>query len=216
MGTRARARWPRHPPHRRSRSRPGTAGVRSGDSRRSRLARIRADICTTDDYRSGVCPGRQSDRDDVYMTALVSLASRGLVYGCECSRRSLAQSASSAELRYSGRCREKDIAACRRRGVAPADGPGDRDLRGRAARTAGTGSGAQCGDLLLRDRSGNWTYQFAVTVDDWRPGRSTSSFAAWICCRQRPANPARTPARPRAHAGVLPSPADYEDRPIRN
>ena len=25
---------------------------------------------------------------------------------------------------------------------------------------------AQCGDLLLRDRLGNWIYQFAVTVDD--------------------------------------------------
>src|SRR6185295_19750573 len=24
----------------------------------------------------------------------------------------------------------------------------------------------QCGDLLLRDREGNWTYQFAATVDD--------------------------------------------------
>ncbi len=24
----------------------------------------------------------------------------------------------------------------------------------------------QCGDLLLRDRHGHWTYQFAVTVDD--------------------------------------------------
>jgi glutamyl/glutaminyl-tRNA synthetase len=26
----------------------------------------------------------------------------------------------------------------------------------------------QCGDVLLRDRHGNWTYQFAATVDDWR------------------------------------------------
>jgi glutamyl/glutaminyl-tRNA synthetase len=26
----------------------------------------------------------------------------------------------------------------------------------------------QCGDVLLRDRHGNWTYQFAVAVDDWR------------------------------------------------
>ena len=26
---------------------------------------------------------------------------------------------------------------------------------------------SQCGDLLLRDRDGNWTYQFAVTVDDY-------------------------------------------------
>jgi glutamyl/glutaminyl-tRNA synthetase len=24
----------------------------------------------------------------------------------------------------------------------------------------------QCGDVLVRDRLGNWTYQFAVTVDD--------------------------------------------------
>ena len=27
---------------------------------------------------------------------------------------------------------------------------------------------SQCGDLLLRDRLGNWTYQFAVAVDDFR------------------------------------------------
>jgi glutamyl-tRNA synthetase/glutamyl-Q tRNA(Asp) synthetase len=27
---------------------------------------------------------------------------------------------------------------------------------------------AQCGDLLIRDRRGHWTYQFAVTVDDWQ------------------------------------------------
>ena len=29
---------------------------------------------------------------------------------------------------------------------------------------------AQCGDLLVRDRLGNWTYQFAVTVDDLAQG----------------------------------------------
>jgi len=28
----------------------------------------------------------------------------------------------------------------------------------------------QCGDLLLKDRDGNWTYQFAVTVDDMNDG----------------------------------------------
>ena len=26
----------------------------------------------------------------------------------------------------------------------------------------------QCGDVLIRDRRGNWTYQFAVSVDDWQ------------------------------------------------
>jgi glutamyl-Q tRNA(Asp) synthetase len=28
----------------------------------------------------------------------------------------------------------------------------------------------QCGDVLVRDRHGNWTYQFAVVVDDWLQG----------------------------------------------
>jgi glutamyl-tRNA synthetase/glutamyl-Q tRNA(Asp) synthetase len=28
----------------------------------------------------------------------------------------------------------------------------------------------QCGDLLIRDRTDQWTYQFAVTVDDWEQG----------------------------------------------
>ena len=28
----------------------------------------------------------------------------------------------------------------------------------------------QCGDLLARDRDGNWTYQFAATVDDYVQG----------------------------------------------
>jgi glutamyl-Q tRNA(Asp) synthetase len=28
----------------------------------------------------------------------------------------------------------------------------------------------QCGDLLIRDRKGNWTYQFAATVDDFVQG----------------------------------------------
>ena len=28
----------------------------------------------------------------------------------------------------------------------------------------------QCGDVLVRDRDGNWTYQFAVVVDDWLQG----------------------------------------------
>ena len=28
----------------------------------------------------------------------------------------------------------------------------------------------QCGDVLVRDRHGSWTYQFAVTVDDFEQG----------------------------------------------
>ena len=28
----------------------------------------------------------------------------------------------------------------------------------------------QCGDVVIRDRLGNWTYQFVVSVDDFRQG----------------------------------------------
>jgi glutamyl/glutaminyl-tRNA synthetase len=28
----------------------------------------------------------------------------------------------------------------------------------------------QCGDVLIRDRRGNWTYQFAASVDDYAQG----------------------------------------------
>ena len=105
------------------------------------------------------------------MTALLSLASHGLVYGCECSRRSLAQSASSAEVHYSGRCRGKNIALAAGVGWRLRLNPGIQTLsRTRGSDRRNRHPSAQCGDLLLRDRAGNWTYQFAVTVDDWQQG----------------------------------------------
>jgi glutamyl/glutaminyl-tRNA synthetase len=120
---------------------------------------------------------RQSDRDDVYQDALARLRRAGLVYACACSRSELARSHAEApqarrgdELRYPGTCRD--------RGLADAPGLGLRvrlapsierfvDLRhGPLAQQPS----AQCGDLLLRDRDGNWTYQFAATVDDFVQG----------------------------------------------
>ena len=74
------------------------------------------------------------------------------------------------EPRYPGRCEARGLA----------DGPG-RGLRLRLASGLEPFSDAllgpqlqdpqeQCGALLLRDRTGQWTYHFAVTVDDWRHG----------------------------------------------
>ena len=121
---------------------------------------------------------RQSDCATVYEAALSRLAERSRLYGCACSRRSLAGAADApadAENHYPGRCRE--------RGLPPAPGRGTRlvlargverfedALRGEQSQEPA----AQCGDLLLRDRLGNWTYQFAVTVDDHRQGWIWSS-----------------------------------------
>jgi glutamyl-tRNA synthetase/glutamyl-Q tRNA(Asp) synthetase len=99
------------------------------------------DIYPTADFRRGPCPGRQSDRDDTYRRALAPLVDRQLVYGCECRRRQLDSPV------YPG--------TCRARGLPLAEGVGWRVRLGIAD-----------GDVLVRDRLGNWTYQWAVTVDD--------------------------------------------------
>ena len=110
---------------------------------------------------------RQSARAGIYQSALQRLRDLGLVYACECSRKGIAAGSDMGpELRYSGRCAEKNLP----------EGPG-RALRVRLARSEERFDdlmqgpqvqvpSEQCGDLLVRDRHGYWTYQFAVTVDD--------------------------------------------------
>jgi glutamyl-tRNA synthetase/glutamyl-Q tRNA(Asp) synthetase len=110
---------------------------------------------------------RQSDRAADHRTALRELQALGLVYACRCSRREIAQAGGAGdELRYPGTCRGA--------GLEAADGLGLRvrlDDLPEAFEDARLGPqvqvpSEQCGDLLVRDRAGQWTYQFAVTVDD--------------------------------------------------
>ena len=115
---------------------------------------------------------RQRDCGDMYQAALERLASAGLVFGCDCSRREIDAEVGAAfnrETRYPGRCRGRglplDTAGVRLR-IDPGE---ERFLDGRLGERCQDPS-AQCGDMLLRDRLGNWTYQFAVVVDDHRQG----------------------------------------------
>jgi glutamyl/glutaminyl-tRNA synthetase len=118
-------------------------------------------------------PTRQRDAATMYLDTLAALEQRGLVYTCDCSRRDIAREAGEVphlETRYPGRCRD--------RGLSPGVGRGQRlrleetverfmdPLLGEQEQTPSL----QCGDVLLRDRHGNWTYQFAVVVDDLRQG----------------------------------------------
>ncbi len=110
---------------------------------------------------------RQSDRLALYTAALECLGPR--VYACACSRRDLAAEGDTApgdELRYDGRCRERNLPWAPGYGLrVRLDDGGERFddlLLGRQEQHPE----AQCGDLLIRDRLGHWTYQFAVTVDD--------------------------------------------------
>jgi glutamyl-tRNA synthetase/glutamyl-Q tRNA(Asp) synthetase len=113
---------------------------------------------------------RQSDQGARYSQALDQLDVRGLVYPCHCTRRDIAQlvpRAPGEEARYPGTCRAAPVDGtttfARRVTMLPGEEAFD-DLRlGRLTQAPA----AQCGDVLVRDRHANWTYQFAVTVDDF-------------------------------------------------
>jgi glutamyl-tRNA synthetase/glutamyl-Q tRNA(Asp) synthetase len=113
-----------------------------------------------------VSPYRQSDCGDRYEAALELLAAQARVYRCGCTRKELAarvEPSADGEYPYDGRCRELGLTQ---------GGMRVEMERGAERFTDGLlgeqpqDPGAQCGDVLLRDRSGQWTYQFAVTVDD--------------------------------------------------
>ena len=104
---------------------------------------------------------RQSERGAMYQRALDDLRQRGFTYACECSRADVGSGP------YPGTCRDKNLP----------DSPGlgirvrlDRSMERFDDLRLGPQEqrpSEQCGDVLIRDRHGNWTYQFAVVVDDW-------------------------------------------------
>lgn len=116
-------------------------------------------------------PIHQSDDLLVYEAELTRLAESATVYACRCSRREIAaHGLTSDELRYPGTCRSAavplDETPARRLLLGETNIQFD-DLRHGPQHQV---PALQCGDLLLRDRLGQPTYQFAVVVDDFRHG----------------------------------------------
>ena len=103
---------------------------------------------------------RQSDRPEVYEAAVRALAEHHQVYACRCSRREIGSD------RYDGRCRGRELPFSDGTGVRVAIGAGLERAVDLLMGTLEQDPAEQSGDLLLRDRDGHWTYQFAVTVDD--------------------------------------------------
>ena len=109
-------------------------------------------------------PLRQSDERDAYADALARLKRTHHVYACGCSRREIGSE------RYPGTCRQKGLEERPGRGLRVQIEPGvERFIDGLLGPQEQTPA-EDCGDVLLRDRDGHWTYQFAVTVDDHRQG----------------------------------------------
>lgn len=120
-------------------------------------------------FRAGRCDGRQSDRDEVYRGAIEDLRRRGLVYACDCTRRDVFASVSGGvELRYSGRCRDRGLPLADGAGWRVRMDPGIERFVDERVGPQEQDPSLQCGDLLVRDRRGNWTYQFCAAVDDTR------------------------------------------------
>lgn len=124
---------------------------------------------TTATFRAGTSALRQSDNDWRYAAAITALEIRGLVYPCRCSRGDIArlvEDRPNEEMRYPGTCRDAtippDASMQRRVKLGPERERFFDLLRGPQEQVPAE----QCGDVLVRDRLGQWTYQFAVTVDD--------------------------------------------------
>lgn len=117
-------------------------------------------------------PTRQRDQAARYELAMKTLPSED-VYPCECSRKVIQQHrpswAEGLELFYPGICRQKNL-ALKNNGLrfVITDNPVHFTdaLLGPTTQTPAK----QCGDLLIRDRDQNWTYQFCATVDDYTDG----------------------------------------------
>ena len=103
---------------------------------------------------------RQSDRAQLYEEALARLRATHDVYACDCSRKQIAGE------RYDGHCRHRGLREGAGRGLRVRIEPGCERFEDLMLGTIEEDPSEQCGDLLVRDRDGQWTYQFAVTVDD--------------------------------------------------
>jgi glutamyl-tRNA synthetase/glutamyl-Q tRNA(Asp) synthetase len=119
----------------------------------------------------------QSERDAAYRDALAPLVAQGLVFGCVCTRDAVRRHDASAihpsvmhEPRYPGTCRDL--------GIGPGDGvnwrirmaPGMEHFHDLRLGPQSQDPAEQCGDVMIRDRLGNWTYQWAAAIDDYLQG----------------------------------------------
>lgn len=122
-------------------------------------------------------PVRQSERGAIYEDALARLRRQGLVYACACSRAEVRGTAArgaavpdDVEPCYPGTCRDRGLAAGPGVGLRVRLDPSVERFTDLRLGPQEQRPSEQCGDLLVRDRDGHWTYQFAATVDDFVQG----------------------------------------------
>ena len=115
---------------------------------------------------------RQSERGERYRQVMGQLRQEGYTYGCSCSRKDVAalEDQVGEELLYPGLCRDKGLEVKEGVGIRLRVAQGTErciDLMQGAIEQV---PAQQCGDFLLQDTRGNYTYNFAVVVDDLDQG----------------------------------------------
>ena len=137
---------------------------------------LRADRGEAELRAGGPCAYRQSDNTPRYEAALEQLAARTVVYGCECSRKDIAartpvvSPTEADENPYDAYCRVLNLPIRPLQGVRVELPRADVEFDDLWLGTQRQDPARQCGDLLLRERNGFWTYQFCVCVDDLAHG----------------------------------------------
>ncbi len=129
---------------------------------------LEPDLGPVAEFQGGRSPFRQSDNDVRYVSALQRLGAKFRVYACDCSRKDIAGDSDvpDQETRYPGYCRDRNLAMQKGQGIRVALESASEQFTDLLLGEQQQDPYAQCGDMLLKDRLGNWTYQFAVTVDD--------------------------------------------------
>ena len=132
-------------------------------------------------YRPDFPLVRQSERSAIYLDAVETLKSQGLVYACDCPRKEIGArtpdgrrtsdvAGRTSELRYDGYCRDRRLPIADGIGWRVRMDPGVETFVDQRLGEQRQDPSVQCGDVLIRDRLGNWTYQLAATVDDYAQG----------------------------------------------
>lgn len=116
---------------------------------------------------------RQQDHPERYASAARRLAASASTFHCDCSRRMLAEAQGAEEgdtLRYPGTCRDRGLTDAPGRALRLRVEPGQERFEDLRLGALTQDPSLQCGDFVLRDGKGQWTYQHCVVADDLAEG----------------------------------------------